>query len=51
MSSYCVENSASGFPQKVCAMGYISNLERLGLSTIYCGSLTLGYFDPFVPSV
>ena len=51
MSSYCAENSGSGFPQKVCAMGYISNRERLGLSTVDCGVLTLGYFVPFIPSV
>ena len=43
MSSYCVEYNGSGFPQKVCAMGYISNRERLGLSTVDCGFLTLGY--------
>ena len=42
MSSYFVENSGSGFPQKVCAMGYISNLDRLGLSTVDCGVLKWG---------
>ena len=49
MSSYCVESSGSGF--LICAMGYISNRERLGLSTVDCGVLTLGYFVPFIPSV
>ena len=51
MSAYCVENSGSRFPQKVCAMEYISNRERLGLSTVDCGVLTLGYFVHFIPSV
>ena len=52
MSSYCVEYNGSGFPQqKVCAIGYISNQERLGLSTVDCGVLTLGYFVPCIPSV
>ena len=51
MSSNCVEISGSGFQQKVCAMGYISNLERLELFTVDCGVLTLGYFVPFIPSV
>ena len=51
MSSYCVENNGSGFPQKVCAIGYISNRERLGLLTFDCGVFILGYFVPYIPSV
>ena len=51
MSSYCVESNGSGFPQKVCAIGYISNRERLGLLTFYCGVFTLGYLVPCIPSV
>ena len=50
ISSYYVEYNGSCFPQKVCAIGYISNRERLGLSTVDCGVLTLGYFVPFIPS-
>ena len=48
MSSYCVEYNGSGFPQKY-AIEYISNRERLGLSTVDCGVLTLGYFVPVIP--
>ena len=51
MSSYCVENNGSGFQQKVCAIGYISNRERLGLLTFDCGVFILGYFVPCIPSV
>ena len=39
------------FHKKVCAIGYISNRERLGFSTVDCGVLTLGYFFPCIPSV
>ena len=48
--SYCVEYNGSGFQQKVCAIGYISNRKRLGLSTVDFGVLTLGYFVPCIPS-
>ena len=47
MSSYCVENNGSGFPQKVWAIAYILNQERLGLITFDCGVFTLGYLVPF----
>ena len=48
MSSFCVEYNVSGFPQKVCAIAYISNRERLGFSTVDCGVLTLGCFVPCI---
>ena len=51
MSSFCVEYNGSGFSQNVCAIGYISNRERLGLSTVDCGILTLGYLVPCFPEV
>ena len=51
MSSYCVEYNGSGFPQKDFAIGYISNRERHGLSTVDCCVLTLGYFVHCIPSV
>ena len=51
MSSYCVKNNGSGFPQKVCVIGYISNRERLGLLIFDYGVFTLGYLVPCIPSV
>ena len=51
MSSNCVEYNGSGFQQKICAIGYLSNRERLGLSTVDCGVLTFEYFVPCIPSV
>ena len=49
MSSYGIEYNGSGFQQKVCAIGYNSNRERLGLLMADCGVSTLGYFVPCIP--
>ena len=51
-SEYCVEYRGSGLPQKVCAVGKTSNLERLGLfGCCVWGAETWGYSVPLIPEV